>query len=481
MKKSSIFINLFLNTIYEILLIFCPLITAPYISRVLLSNGVGVYSYTSSLVSYFLMFAALGTYTYATREVSINRNDKVKLSKLFWEIEVLTGITSFIALVSWSLLSYYYVEYKSLLFLYGLQIIACFFDISWLYAGLEKFKYTILLNSLIKIISVIMCFVLVKKADDVNIYIFIQSAAILLGNLSMWMFLPKFLCKCRIEFKSVFLHFKNTLVYFVPTIAATLYTMIDKTLIGLITSDNSENGFYEQATKIISIVKSTFIISIVNVICPRMSYLFKNKEKNKIQLITHSTLNLILALCIGSFFGIIGVAENFVELFFGSGYDKTVDILYFLSPIVIALGFTKTLGSLYFIPSGKINKSSKILIIGAVTNLVLNIALIPQFKSIGAAIASVISEFVIAILYFYNCEKIVCFKDIIKMIYKKIIAGLVMLVIILLLNELPIDNSIIRLVVSVLLGLIIYFMILFIMKDDSITIGINLIKERRKK
>ena len=97
MKKSSIFINLFLNTIYEILLIFCPLITAPYISRVLLSNGVGVYSYTSSLVSYFLMFAALGTYTYATREVSINRNDKVKLSKLFWEIEVLTGITSFIA------------------------------------------------------------------------------------------------------------------------------------------------------------------------------------------------------------------------------------------------------------------------------------------------------------------------------------------------------------------------------------------------
>ena len=113
--------------------------------------------------------------------------------------------------------------------------------------------------------------------------------------------------------------------------------------------------------------------------------------------------------------------------------------------------------------------------------MVLNIALIPQFKSIGAAIASVISEFVIAILYFYNCEKIVCFKDIIKMIYKKIIAGLVMLVIILLLNELPIDNSIIRLVVSVLLGLIIYFMILFIMKDDSITIGINLIKERRKK
>ena len=150
--------NIAYNTFYQILCLITPMITIPYVSRILGPDGVGIYSYTHSLVTYFVMFAALGTATYGAREISRNRENKKNVSKLFWEIELLTIFTSVICVLAWLLFSVIYSEYRPFMLILTLNIFATMFDISWLYTGLEKFKYTVSVNSIFKILGVIFSF-----------------------------------------------------------------------------------------------------------------------------------------------------------------------------------------------------------------------------------------------------------------------------------------------------------------------------------
>ena len=234
-KQPSLKINVALNFIYQFLVIAIPLITTPYLSRVLLfeetGSNIGISSYTTSLVNIFIIFAALGTVSYGTREIARKRESKKDYSKLFFEIELLSVFSSFITLLFWVVFASVYVEYRLYLYILSLNIIATCFDISWLYAGLEKYKYTVGINALFKTISAVLIFVLVKSPDHLWVYILISSSALLLGNLSMWLFLPKVIQREKVDFNNLKYHLKNSFKYFIPTIATTIYTILDKTLI----------------------------------------------------------------------------------------------------------------------------------------------------------------------------------------------------------------------------------------------------------
>lgn len=144
MKQESIKKNIVLSTIYQILTVIIPFITAPYISRVIGDYGIGVYSYTNSIQTYFALFAALGTSSYGIREIARVRNDGDKRSKLFWEIELLSVITTLIMVGLWCLIILFSKQYKVYYFILTFNILVCAADISWFYAGLEQFKYTVL-------------------------------------------------------------------------------------------------------------------------------------------------------------------------------------------------------------------------------------------------------------------------------------------------------------------------------------------------
>ena len=162
MNKLSIKRNLILNTAYQILTMITPFITAPYVSRVLGVDGVGIYSYTGSIQYYFTMLAALGTASYGTREIARNRNNKAQRSKLFWEIELLTVFTTLASLCIWCLILVASTNYRIYLLACTFNIIAVLFDISWFYAGLEHFEHTVLQNSIFKILVIIAIFAFVK-------------------------------------------------------------------------------------------------------------------------------------------------------------------------------------------------------------------------------------------------------------------------------------------------------------------------------
>lgn len=486
-KGPSLKTNVFLYSIFRVLMLIAPFITAPYLSRVLLSDGIGAFSYTQSLVTYFTMFAALGTASYGTREIARKRDNKSEYSKSFWEIEIISVICSLIALTIWIVIALLYEEYRVYLLIFSFCIGATCLDISWLYAGLERYKYTISINLFFKIASVVMIFIFVKTNADVWIYILIYSLSLFAGNASMWLFLPKVLVKTQIDRHSLVGHFKETLIYFIPAVATSLYTVLDKTLIGVLISGNTdvvvngetiskktaeiESGYYEQATKIVDIVKTVAFVSMHTVVSSRASYLYKINDEKQIKQLSLGTLGITMFFSIGAMFGLIAVASIFVPLFFGPGYEKTILLLQVLSVLIPVICISGALGSTYYTPSGRRKQSSIYLIIGSIVNLALSIPMIILFKSVGAAIASLTAEVIIVILYFAKCKKAITFKEFLNCIWKKFVAGLTMGVVLYLFKLFLgkyFSNAIVYLLILLILGICTYIFMAIILRDGDV-------------
>ena len=454
MNNPSIKKNIFISTLYQVLSIITPLVTAPYVSRVIGTDGIGAYSWTSSIQTYFSLVAALGTLSYGMREIARNRNDVKKRSQIFWEIEILSVFTSLAMLLLWGI----YLGFQSH---YRVMFLIWFFD------GLEQFQYTVTKNALVKVAGVILILLFVKSPKDTNLYVFIMTGTTLLGTMSMWLELHKFVVKVPIKLVNLKRHFHETLIYFIPTIATSIYTYMDKTLIGFMTQNNAENAYYEQATKIINLTKAVTFTAVNNVLGARISYLFANKKEKEIKQRIQGSINYILFIGVGIGFGLLGIADTFVPVFFGHGWDKVALLLRLFSPQIVIIGISNCLGSQYYNPAGLRKQSAVYIIIGAVVNFVLNLFLIPRFASAGATFASIIAELTISLLYLYHDNGYLEPVYIGKVIWKKLIAGTLMMLVILALN--PFGNpSIIKLGIQFVLGAGTYLATLFIMKDDSV-------------
>ena len=477
MKKTSIKRNILYNTFYQVLTIILPFITAPYISRVIGAAGIGTYSYTLSIQTYFSMFAALGTASYGIREIARNRDDEYKRSKIFWEIELLTVITTTICLIGWMVVIGISNEYKIFFVILTMNLINTMFDISWFFAGMEQFKYTIIQNTFFKILGVVALFIFVKRPEDVTLYVLIMSLSTLLGTISMWLYLPKFIKKVKFKELKVFPHFKETLIYFIPTIATSVYTVLDKTLIGVITKEPKQNGYYEQAIKIINMASAVTFASLNTVLSSRNSYLFIEKKEDEIKKKINLSINYILFLGIGMVLGLMAVTDKFVPIFYGKGYDEVITLIKILSPLIIIIGISNCLGSQYYNPAGLRSKSVKFIIAGASTNLVLNLILIPKFGAEGAAFATIVAESTITLLYLKFCNNFYSLKLIIKNGWKKMLSGIIMYIFIILINNVKL-NSVLIMGLQIVVGILIYVICLFVLKDEFIKTILESIKEK---
>ena len=476
--QPSIKKNFILKILYELLAIATPLITAPYVSRVLGADGVGVYSYAQSCITYFTMFAVLGTNNYGMREIARCRNNKEEYSKKFWEIELLTVCTSSICIIAWLVLTVFSGSYKPYFIALIPMLFASMFDISWFYTGHERVGYTVFWNAVCKIAGLICIFSFIKTRNNLVLYIFLNSAILMLGNLSMWIFLPKMLVKIDARTLNIRQHFKETLVYFIPTIATSIYTVLDKTLIGVITNDSYQNGYYEQATKIINIAKTVCFVALNSVMGARISFLFAEHKIDEIKTRIKDSLNLIAFLSFGAMFGIIAVADEFVPLFFGSGYEPVVSLLILMSPLIPIIGISNCIGTHYYAPIGKTKIASYYMIAGSVCNLILNILLIPKLGATGAVIGSIGAELIITILFVQYDDDYITWRDIYLASWKKILAGLTMLFAIVLFSNHIALTGIIGLILWVIVGAITYILMLFILRDKTIKQAVAMVKKR---
>ncbi len=479
MNKKSIAKNYIFNLVYQLLSIVLPLVTTPYLSRVLGAEPIGIYGYTISIVTYFILFGTLGISMYGQREIAYVQNDKNKQSKAFWEINIVRFITLPISMLifylSFCLNGDYQIYYRILL----VYMISNMFDISWYLQGIEEFGKTVIRNIIVKALSLILIFVCVKTQNDLWKYLLIFSGAELLGNLTMWMYLPRYINKVEFKKLEIKKHIKPTITLFIPQIATQIYTVMDKTMVGLITNNMSEVGYYEQAQKI---VKSalTVITSLGTVMSSRIANCYANNKKEEILANIEKSFNFVCFLGIPIVLGIIGISKNLVPWFYGDGYEKVVSLLIATSPIILAIGFSNVTGLQYLVPIGKQKEYTKSVTIGALSNLILNIILIKLFQSIGAAIASVISEiFVFAVQYYY-IRDIIKIRRIAQISCKYLISGFVMLGNLVITQVMMIPSAM-NTVIQIILGAIIYILILIILKDKFVLENIRNILGRIKK
>ena len=251
MKEPSIKKNYLFNSSYQILALIVPLITTPYVSRVLGANGIGIYSYTYSIVSYFVLFSALGTATYSNRNLGIVRDNIEERTKFFWNIFSLRAILSSISLVIYFSYVIILAENKFIAALQGIYLLDLMMDVTWFFQGMENFKIIAVRNYVIKLVNVIFIFTMVRDEGDLWWYVLGLAGWTFLANLSMWIPLRKLIKSPSIKRIKPFKNISIIIQLFVPTIASQIYTMLDKSMIGWISGNPSENGCYEQSDKIV--------------------------------------------------------------------------------------------------------------------------------------------------------------------------------------------------------------------------------------
>ena len=468
MNQPSIRKNFIFRVCYEILLLLTPLLTTPYIARVLESDGLGIASYTGSIMTFFTMFAALGTPQYGMREIARNRDKPEKATKLFWEIELMTVITSFVCLAAWIGVCIFYTEYSPYLYALTPTLIGTMFDISWFFTAYEKIGYTVGRNAFFKVLGIVLLFVFIKDKNDLLLYLFLMSLTGMLGSLSMWSFLPKMLVKTDLRGLQLRKHFHETLVYFIPTIATSVYTVLDKFLLGIIVNNNDINGYYDQAGKIYRIINALVFSALNAVMEARISYLFAQGREEEIRQRIRRSIDFTMLLGFGGVFGIVGIARVFVPVFWGPGWDDVETLIYLMAPLTLIIGVSYCLGSLYYNPSGNRAQSARYIIIGACVNLAMNLLLIPRWNATGAVVASLIAESTITGLYVRNCCGYLTAETLAAVIWKRLLAGAAMCLLVMALGRLPVASDILKLTIQILSGAVFYTATLYLAKDKML-------------
>lgn len=466
--KPDLKTNYIFKMIQEIVLLAAPLITVPYVSRVLGAEGIGDFSFLHSVISYFMMFAALGMADYGTREIARVRDDKKAYSRLFWEIRITGLIPGLICLALWIVVIAASGENRILLIALTPYLVGTLFDISWFYMGLERIRGLVIADSAVRMTGVVLMFVMVKESSDVAVYTAINAFIILVSCVCMWIFLPGQLSGSGLKNIPYRKHLKEMFVYFIPTVALSVYLVLDKTLIGVITKDPSQNGYYEQADKIIRVAK-TFSFGILSAVATaRMSYLYASDKKEEMNNAVTGSMDLVLFIGYGAVFGLIGISPNLVPVFFGQGYEPVETLIYLMLPLIPIISISNCLESHYYIPSGKRARSSRYIVTGAVLNLAMNLCLIPFLGAKGAVLASIAAELAITILFMYNCEGCVTAGMIGSLSVKRLAAGLIMAAALRFIGTAPI-TPVFVLFIQLLCGVVLYAFILILLKDTLVT------------
>ncbi len=469
---SNIKKNISYNLIYRIIVILIPLITSPYISRVLGPTKVGVFSYTNSIAYYFFLLSMLGVNNYGNREIAKTRSDKEKLSETFWQIYYMQLFLSIIMSCLYIIgVLKFGTKYLEIALLQVLYVISAATDINWFAFGLEQFKVTTIRSSVLKIATAVCFFLFVKTKNDLWIYTFILQFGNILSLLVIWPLVKKNTTFQKPNFKIIITHIKPNLILFLPFIASSLYQYMDRIMIGSFT-EKDEVGYYNYAENILSIPMQ-LTTAVGTVMLPHISNLIASDNKKKSIEILNLFLKYITWINIGLAFGMAAVAKIFIPWFLGAEYKRTAELLIVLTPVIVINGIADVLRTQYLIPNEKDKLYTISICSGAGLNVIVNFVLIPYFFGVGASIATIAAYFLQLFIQIIKTWKEVNYKSLLKNCIPFIIIGIIMLISVRAISIISFGSVFISLIVQVVLGGILYVVMtvlwmIFIQKDSKI-------------
>lgn len=457
--------NIIFNLVYQVLLVAVPLITTPYVSRILQADKIGEYSFAQSIVSYFVILATLGTGYYAQRLVAYNKTDIKARNNIFNSIVMLRFLTTCIMFLLFLLFVVPSAENKLLYLIAALEIISVSVDISWFFQGIEEFGVIAGCNGICKVVGALLIFVFVNDRNHLCRYVFFLLGSTLVGNVLTWFCLKRRVTLKRIKFTNTFTHIIPSIKLFASQVAIQIYTVLDKTMIGIILKSDFENGYYEQSQKIIKALLA-IVTSIGTVIASRVAVLWSIGKKKEAYSMIYMSFYVLYLVSFPMVVGITIISHRIVPLYLGEGYEKVISLLQIFSFLLPIIGSSNILGIQLLIPSKRERWLTYSVITGALINFIMNLFMIPKYGVVGAAISSVLAEVCVVIVQMFVLKNELQYKKIFLPGVKYLTLSVLMGTITVFFDNRLLNNTVSNLVIIVLCSIISYAFLLFVTKDE---------------
>lgn len=462
--KNSLAKNYIFNLIYQLLTVITPIITTPYVSRILGASNIGIYGYTFSIVTYFVLFGSLGIAMYGQREIAYAQNDKDKQTKVFWELVLIRIFTNIIALGIFYFFFCRNGEYSEYYTILIFELIANAVDVSWYFMGIEDFGKPVIRNIIVKLLGLVCIFIFVKEKSDLWKYLLIYSLSDFLGNITLWFYVPKAVSFVPFKNLNFPLHFRPILSLFIPQIATQVYTVLDKTMVGNITGDMTEVGYYDNAQKIVKALLC-IVTAMSSVMSSRIASTFAKGDKENMKEYLNQSIHLVWMIAVPFMLGIIAIAEIFVPWYFGEGYGPVKYLMCATTPILLAIGLSNVTGIQYLIQVGEQKIYTFSVVVGAIINMIFNFILIKTIGTIGAVLSTVLAEYSILFIQLYFVHKDISVKNFFSPSFKYLVSGAVMFGLVFAVSRRMVVSTV-SIGIMILVGVVSYIGMLWILKDQ---------------
>lgn len=400
--KQNIFYSGILTTANYIF----PLITYPYVSRVLGVANIGACNFVDSIINYFLILSTLGMGTVGIREVAKCKENKTNLQKTFSQLFTINTVSTTIALVV-LLVAMHIVpklqENYDLMWIGVLKLVFNYLLIEWFFKGLEDFKYVTNRTILVRCVYVLSVFLLVRKVDDVSVYYFLTTVTIAINAIINLIYARRFI-QLRFCFSSLKEYSISVGLLGVYSILTSMYTTFNVAYLGFVSTD-IQVGYYTTSTKIHTIILMAFT-AVTGVIMPRMASILSEKKYGEYERLIKKSVLILLAFAIPCVIIIEVFAPLIIKIIAGIGYEGAILPLRIIAPLVLIIGIEQILITQSLMPMGKDKAVLINSIFGAIVGLVANVILVPHLAAVGSAIVWTISELVVMLsaLFFFLRE-----------------------------------------------------------------------------
>lgn len=451
--------------IYKFLTVFFPLITVSYASHIIFADGMGKVASAQNIVQYFVLIAGLGIPIYGIRETSICRNSVSSLSKVFSELILINTISTTICIISYYILitciNVCREEYL-LYYLIGITVFLNYFNVDWFYQGFEEFAYIAKRSFFVKCISLALLIIFVRNRDDYVIYSVINMIGVAGNNILNCYNLKKYNIHISLRGISIRRHLKPIFLLLSTTVAIELYTMVDTTMLTFL-CDSDQVAYYTNSVKIVRLIV-IFVTSIGGVLLPRLSYY---KSKGQIEdccRVVNRVMSIIFILIVPCCVGVYMLSDSIVLVLFGDSFANGITTMKLASWLILALGFSNLFGTQVLLTFKDEKKLLYCTVIGAISNLSLNIILIPQYAQLGAVSASIVSEIIVTILSFYYARKHLSIRLSTKPVLSVLCSCIMMIISIAIVNMLT--SNFTKLLAGIIIGGLVYIICLFASRNE---------------
>ena len=443
------------NVAYRMFSVLLPLVTAPYLSRTVGTDGVGLYSLAWSVSYVFCLIGMLGLNDYGVRVIAKVRDDREKLNRTFsaiWQMQLMVAGAT---LLLW--FGYVFLvagEEKIIALHLTWMSVSCLCSFDWCLMGLDQFRPIALRNTFVKLAAAACVFLFVKKKEDLWIYAMVWSLATLLGNLSCVSSLRGRVSYRRVPFRESMKHLGPCAVLFISVMAVNIYRTMDKVMVSTI-AGVAENGLYENAEKIIYCL-SGFISAIGTVMLPKVAHMVRNGERERVLKHIDRSMSLVIAMVSAMAFGVAAVADRFAPLFYGEDFAYSGTLMAPLAFTLITIGFANVIRTQVVLPQGRDSIFVISVCCGAVVNLIANSLLIPGMKSMGAVIGTLLAETTVPVVQYILLRKELPYRHYLGYVAVYAAMGAVMWLAVRGIGKLLPENTWIHLGVQTLAGIAVY-------------------------